>query len=311
MSKRDFVHTSDFSRQDYDETFRRVLVFDRGLATGRTFHHLLPGRVLASLFLDESTRTMTAFQAAIVRLGGGWTGMTGKQGTYLATGEEDLADLVGSIAEVSDIMVLRYKNCQPAKLAANIAIPLVNGLCGGDEHAIAGVGIAYAIYKKWGSLHGRTIGIRGLVTETMGALIGTLAPFGTRFLVDPVLDAFRVPDPIVQRCRAAGSSIEHAPLDAWIGEVDFLGIGEGKGYWSAEDDVAFNAAFRPFVVGDFDRMRKDALVFACQPRRTSDGRITIDKACDAHPNNVTFSSLKDFPYVAMGMMTYLLDVPVG
>src|SRR3989338_9969013 len=135
MPKRDFVHTTDFTKEEYVEIFRRMKIFDDGVKAGRDFSYLLRGKVLASMFLKESTRSMTAFQAAIIRLGGGWTGLTGVQGTYLGSGEEDIGDIVRSIAEVSDVMALRYNDCDPQALANMIDIPLINAMCGGEEHA--------------------------------------------------------------------------------------------------------------------------------------------------------------------------------
>ena len=46
------------------------------------------------------------------------------------------------------------------------------------------------------------------------------------------------------------------------------------------------------------------------PRATTDGRLVMAKETDYHERNITLPLLKRFQYVAMGLMTYLLEVEV-
>ncbi len=314
MPKRDFVHTTDFNRDDYTEVLRRAKVFDEGVRNGKDFSHLLRGRVLGSMFFKESTRTMTSFQAAIVRLGGGWTGLTGVAGTYLGTGEEDIGDIVESVAEVCDIMVLRYNDCDPQALAKRIDIPLMNGMCGGDEHATGALALMYPLYKQWGTLEGKTVGLYGMVSSSrpMKAIMSAMATFGVKFMIDPVVDAFQAPKHITDLVTKRGGSIEYAPVEQWIGGVDAIVWVEGLPQTGEpqENVDAFNAKFHQFVPADFDRIRRDALLIAVMPRMTTDGRLTVVKECDDDPRNVSFTLLRQFQFGAMALMTYLLDVDV-
>jgi len=314
MQKRDFVHTTDFTRADYEEVLRRAKLFEEGIAQGKNFTHLLPGRVLATLFLKESTRTMTSFQAAMIRLGGGSTGLTGVSGTYLGTGEEDIGDIVESIAEVSDIMVLRYNDCDPRALANSIAIPLMNGMCGGDEHATGALAMMYPLYKQWGTLQGKTIGLYGMVSSSrpMKAILSAMGTFGVHFVIDPVVDVFKVPQAIHDLAVSRGATIEYAPVDEWIGTVDAVVWIEGLPQTGEPEEnvTLFNQRFHQFVPADFARMRKDAPLTAVMPRMTTDGRLTVSKECDSDPRNVSFALLRQFQYSAMGLITYLLDVDV-
>jgi aspartate carbamoyltransferase catalytic subunit len=314
MPKRDFVHTTDFERADYEEVLHRAKVFDAGVQAGKDFTHLLPGRVLASMFFKESTRTMTSFQAAMVRLGGGWTGLTGVSGTYLGTGEEDIGDIVESVAEVSDIMVLRYNDCDPVALAKQIGIPLMNGMCGGDEHATGALAMMYPFYKQWGTLQGKTIGLYGMVSSSrpMKAIVSAMGTFGVHFVIDPVVDVFKFPQKIYDLAIQRGATIEYTPMDEWIGDVDGIVWVEGLPQTGEpqENVDAFNSQFHQFVPSDLGRIRADALLTAVMPRMTTDGRLTVVKECDADPRNVSFALLRQFQFGAMGLITYLLDVDV-
>ncbi|MEK7083692.1 MAG: hypothetical protein AAB932_00460 [Patescibacteria group bacterium] len=314
MPKRDFVHTTNFTKADYEEVLRRMKLFDDGVKAGKDFAHLMRGKVLATLFLKESTRTMTAFQSAITRLGGGWTGLTGVGGTYLATGEEDIGDIVQSIAEVADIMVLRYNDCDPFDLAKKIHIPLINGMCGGDEHASGALTMMYPWYKRFGTLQNKTIGMYGMVSSSrpMKAILSAGANFGVKFVIDPVVDVFKTPAHIEKIAYERGATIEYRPVDEWIGDADGIIWVEGlpqTGEPQANVD-AFNAKFHQFVPTDFARMKPSAVVSAVMPRMTTDGRLTMSKDCDTHPQNVSFEALQSFQYVAMSLMTYLLGIEI-
>lgn len=314
LKKRDFIHTADFERVDYEEVLRRAKLFDEGIHAGRSFTHLLPGRVLATLFLKESTRTMTSFQAAMVRLGGGWTGLTGVAGTYLGTGEEDIGDIVQSIAEVADIMVLRYNDCDPRALANSIAIPLMNGMCGGNEHATGALAMMYPLYKKWGNLEGKTVGLYGMVSSSrpMKAVVSALGSFGVHFVIDPVVDVFKFPKDIYDLAISRGASIEYAPMEQWIGTADAVVWVEGLPQTGEpqENVDQFNSRFHQFVPADLQRIRHDAMLMAVMPRMTTDGRLTVVKECDDDPRNVSFELLREFQYGAMALITYLLNVNV-
>lgn len=58
-------------------------IFEEGFKQGDNFANLCLGKIIASMFLQESTRTSDSIKAAIVKLGGGWFGMDVIKGIYL------------------------------------------------------------------------------------------------------------------------------------------------------------------------------------------------------------------------------------
>ena len=80
-----FTHTSDFNKEDYLKVFEIA----EKLEKMKDISNLCRGKVLALAFLKESTETLASFQSAIIKLGGGWMGITTKKGTYLEAGEEE------------------------------------------------------------------------------------------------------------------------------------------------------------------------------------------------------------------------------
>lgn len=314
MAKRDFVHTTDFSKEDYEQVFRYAKYFQDGVEKGENFTHICPGKVLASMFLKESTRTMTSFQSAITRLGGGYTGLTGTKGTYLDSGEETIDDIVCSIAEVSDVMALRYNDCDPKKLAEKINIPLINGMCGGEEHASGSLALVYPLSKHVDSLEGVRVGMYGMVSASrpMKAVMSSLGSFGAKFVIDPVLDFFKAPEHIEKIAIERGASIEYKPVDEWIGDVDAVVWVEALPQTGTPEEPVneFNKKFHQFTKKDIKRIKDTALFMAVTPRLTTDGRLTMTEDCDDHPRNVTFQLMREFQFVAMGLIAYCLDVEV-
>ncbi len=312
--KRDYVHTTDFERADYEEVMRLAQVFQEGVEKGENFTHLCPGKVLASMFLKESTRTMTSFQSAIIRLGGGYTGLTGTKGTYLDSGEETIDDIVSSIAEVSDVMALRYNDCDPHELAKKIDIPLINGMCGGEEHASGALALIYPLAKEAGSLKSKKIGMYGMVSASrpMKAVMSALSTYDATFVIDPVMDYFKAPDHIEELVKKRGGAVEYAPVDEWIGDVDMVVWVEALPQAGTPEKPVneFNTKFQQFTKKDIPRLRDDALFLAVTPRLTTDGRLTVTEDCDDHPCNATFTLIREFQYVAMALIAYCLEVEV-
>ena len=70
-----FTISDDFTNEEFEELFRRAAIFEKGFKEGKTFNHLCPGKVIATEFFQESTRTSASLQSAMIRLGGGWFGV--------------------------------------------------------------------------------------------------------------------------------------------------------------------------------------------------------------------------------------------
>src|SRR3989338_5601034 len=143
---RHFTRTEDLTNKEYLEMHRRTKIFDEGIARGENFTHLCPGKVIATEFFQESTRTSASLQAAMMKLGGGWFGIAGIKGTYLETGEEDLEDTLRGVAPIADIMAVRHKDFDLTAFAASgFPIPLINAMSGSEEHSLSGTAILYTL----------------------------------------------------------------------------------------------------------------------------------------------------------------------
>lgn len=312
---KNFTRTEDFTTEEYLEIFRRVEIFEKGLAEGKNFTHLCPGKVIATEFFQESLRTSASLKAGMVKLGGGWFGIDGIKGTYLESGEEDMDDTLYGVAPLCDIMGVRHKDFDLTAFAEKgFRVPLINAMCGGEEHSIAGIGFPYVAKKRLGKLEGLKIGMYGMTKSSrpMKAAAKVLGRFGVEFIEDSVIPEFRLPEHIQKIVEAAGSTYRQDKLENFIGEVDYLFVIEGLP--QSGEDLAlvdkFNKAFVPFSKEHLAKMRKDAIIDVGEPRATTDGRLVALKETDDDPRMVGKEMIGSMIFINMALITYLLGVEV-
>jgi ornithine carbamoyltransferase len=130
-SPRHFLDISDHDsvtlRALIDEARRRKME-RRGLARGvPDADRPLDGKVLAMIFDKQSTRTRISFDMAARQLGGGTLMLTGNE-MQLAR-EETIADTARVLSRYVDAVMIRLLDHEMVEeLAANAAIPVINGL---------------------------------------------------------------------------------------------------------------------------------------------------------------------------------------
>lgn len=310
-----YTRTEDFTTEEYRQLFDRTAIFEDGIAAGKNFTYLCPGRVIATMFFQESTRTSASLQAAMIRLGGGWHGMSGIAGTYLASGEEDLDDTLFAVAPLADIMAVRHKSFDLTAFAAKgFPIPLINAMCGGEEHTIGGLLFPCSILRHFGKLEGLKIGLYGMSKSSrpLKAYIKVLSRFGVSFIEDSVIPEMRLPDHIREIVIRNGSTINEGKLDDFLGEVDVLNVIEGLPQSGENPQLVeeFNKRFVPITTTHLSRMRENAFVEVAEPRQLTDGRLVALKETDNDPRNKTKEILRQFIPVNMAIITYLFGIEV-
>jgi len=119
------------------------------------------GRVMATVFLEPSTRTKLSFQFAMKRLGGDVIDFDVTTSS-LAKGETDIDTLRIIDGYEPDIIVLRQrKPLFPMKIKDLIKAPIINAGDGWNEHPTQALLDVYTIWRVFGKVDGLTIGIMG------------------------------------------------------------------------------------------------------------------------------------------------------
>ena len=100
------VAAQQFDRDRLSALFQLSAEMEKVRASGDG--QLLPGRIMASLFYEPSTRTRLSFEAAMLRLGGHVIGTENARDFSSAIKGETLEDTVQIVAGYSDCIVLRH-----------------------------------------------------------------------------------------------------------------------------------------------------------------------------------------------------------
>lgn len=114
----------------------------------------LPGRVMASMFFEPSTRTRLSFESAMSQLGGSVIGFAEQAATSVSKGES-FTDTIHTIENYCDIMVMRHPGEGTARLAAQESfLPVINAGDGANQHPTQTLLDLYTIQKDLGKIEG-------------------------------------------------------------------------------------------------------------------------------------------------------------
>jgi aspartate carbamoyltransferase len=121
----------------------------------------LSGKVLACLFFEPSTRTMSSFVTAIERLGGSINAINYVQFSSVSKGES-LRDTIRTLGGYSDAIVMRHpEEGSAAKAAECSPVPIINAGDGKGEHPTQALLDLFTIRRELGCIDGLTVTMVG------------------------------------------------------------------------------------------------------------------------------------------------------
>ena len=145
----------------------------------------LEDKVIASIFLEPSTRTRLSFESAAMRCGANVITVSDAQQTSLKK-QESLEDTIRMIAGYSDGIVMRNPESGSAKIAASVSdVPIINAGDGGNEHPTQTLMDLFTIQQTQGRLDNLVIGIGFDLkhSRTIHSLIKALRNRGVEFVI--------------------------------------------------------------------------------------------------------------------------------
>lgn len=223
---RDVISILDFSPEELEELFKLADVYERKL-TSYSPERILEGRILATAFFEPSTRTKLSFQAAMLRLGGGYIDLPPETASSRAKGE-NFADTIRMLDYYSDVIVVRHRLEGAARFAAEIAdVPIINGGDGTRDHPTQTMIDLYTIRQELGDIRGLTVGVLGDLRYGRAArsFILGVSLFDVRklFLISP--SELRAREDVFEHLDKRGINyVETSRLRDVIGELDVLYI---------------------------------------------------------------------------------------
>lgn len=286
----------------------RILeIFKRARAAEAGKERACQNKVLGLLFMNESTRTSNSLKSGIIKGGGGWLGMEGTTGSYIASGEENVKDTALSIASTSDILAVRGP-LEP-EMFQDFPIPVVNAMMG-DDHVLAALWWLYSIWKRYRKLKGLRIGVYGMTrySRPVKSFYRVASKLGMEFYEDGLIEETGSLPGLVSEIEANGSGFERGSAGDFISRVDVFIVAEALPQKGADKAAVkrFNHAFRSVDEAFLRSLNPKACWFYVMPRATTDGRLTTPEGLDAHPQCITQPIFVDSVYCNIGVYAVLL-----
>jgi aspartate carbamoyltransferase catalytic subunit len=220
---RDVVSINDFTLEEINY----ILDVAEGMvpaAKGEEVLDLIPGKILAMMFYEPSTRTMLSFETAMKRIGGKVIGFSDVRATSSAKGET-LADTIKMVEAYADVIVLRHDREGAARMAAEFSdIPVLNAGDGAGQHPTQTLLDLYTMRSELGYLRKKNIALVGDLKygRTIHSLTYALAKFGANLhFIAP--EGLQMPPEVVSHLEKRNASFEvHEDISEVMGEVDVL-----------------------------------------------------------------------------------------
>jgi len=197
----DIISAKQYSRQDIEKLIDLALKIENDK---EKYSNLLQGKIMAALFFEPSTRTRLSFESAMNYLGGRVIGFSSAGVTSVKKGET-LADTIQTIANYSDLIVIRHKKEGAAKLAQKFSdVPIINAGNGSQEHPTQGLLDVLAISELKKTVDGLNIGLVGDLKygRTVHSLAHLLSNFKVNlYFISPtqLKMQYRVKDALTQK----------------------------------------------------------------------------------------------------------------
>ena len=220
---RDVVSINDFTLEEINyilDVAEKMLP----AARGEQVLDLVPGKLMASLFYEPSTRTMLSFETAMKRIGGNVIGFSDVTATSTTKGET-LADTIRMVDAYADVIVLRHNREGAARLAADFTqVPVINAGDGSKQHPTQTLLDLYTMRTELGHLRKKSIALVGDLKygRTVHSLTYALAKFAVNLhFIAP--EALQMPPEVITHLEKRNSNFElHENISDVMGTVDVL-----------------------------------------------------------------------------------------
>jgi aspartate carbamoyltransferase catalytic subunit len=212
-ARRSLIDLDDLSSEEIDWIFERT----------RAFETRPPGALLAdvdavNLFFEQSTRTFTSFNLALMRLGANVVNLSPKD-LSLATKGETVEDTMITLEAMGvSVLVIRHPEAGfPGRVATAFDGHVVNAGDGTHAHPTQALLDLFTLHDEFGELSGRSIAIVGDIAHSRVAhsTIRGLLRLGAR----PILVG---PEDLLSPADAPREARIERSLDAVVGSVDAI-----------------------------------------------------------------------------------------
>ncbi len=297
------VSSTDLTKQDIE---RLIKLSEDIMKSPERYRKACEGKILATLFLEPSTRTRLSFESAMLSLGGQILGFSSAEVSSAAKGES-LTDTIRVVSGYADISVIRHPKEGSALLASQYSkIPVINAGDGGHQHPTQTLTDILTISMSKGRLDNLNIGLCGDLKfgRTVHSLLECMQAYDNRFtLVSP--SELKIPDYLKRKLNHNGVNFtETESLEDAIGDMDILYMTrvQKERFFNEEDYVRLKDTY----ILDQDKLEKakpDLAILHPLPRVNE-----ISTEIDDDPRALYFKQAENGRFIRMALILELLGL---
>lgn len=281
------------------------------LRADRGTHTILPGKILATLFYEPSTRTRLSFESAMIRLGGQVISTENAREFSSAIKGETVEDTVRIVSGYADAIVIRHFEMGAAARAAKSSpVPIVNGGDGPGEHPTQALLDLYTIHNEIGRIDDLKVALVGDLRFGRAARSLALLFRQTNNveLVFVAPDAVPMGDDVKDALDTAGVTWrEESDLSTAMSEVDVVYQTRiQRERFATPDEYAEAKGVYVITPENMRRLPEHAIVMHPLPRVDE-----IHPDVDADPRAAYFRQAHNGVFVRMALLHQLLGSEVA
>jgi aspartate carbamoyltransferase catalytic subunit len=304
MKNKSLVSINDFTREEHIHILDLAEKFEK-----HTTQKILENYVVATLFFEPSTRTRLSFESAASRLGAKIIGFSEPGSTSVKKGES-LRDTIMTVANYSDIIVMRHPLDGSARFASEVSrVPIINAGDGANQHPTQTLLDMYSIRKTQGRLDKLNIAFVGDLKygRTVHSLVIALCNYNTTFhLVSP--EELKLPSSVKMHIKENNLEyIQYTDIMDVIPHVDILYMTRiQKERFS--DPLDYEKVKNSYILRSsmLQQSRTNLRIMHPLPRVNE---ITID--VDTNPHAYYFTQALNGVYVRQAILASILGVNVN
>lgn len=185
----------------------------------------LKGRVVATLFLEPSTRTRLSFETATHKIGGSVITIADPKTSSVQKGES-LADTIRTIEKYADIIVMRHPESGSAEEAIKYTKkPFINAGDGSNQHPTQSLLDIYTIKRESKGIDGKTIAFIGDLKygRTVHSLTYILCLYKPKKIIYISPEELKVPEKYIKMLKDKKIDYEETnDLESKMPETDII-----------------------------------------------------------------------------------------
>lgn len=262
------------------------------------------GKILATVFLEPSTRTRLSFETAMHRLGGQVISIPNMETSSMNKGES-VEDTGRMISTFSDIIAIRTpEKGQVEAFSTHCTVPVINAGDGTGEHPTQHLLDFYTIWKERGSLDGLTLGLMGdcMNSRVLRGMAKMAAQWDIKILfIAP--EECQIGQDVTDYLDQHGRSYEKAAfVEDVIDQLDVLEINRIRHEYFDDKERAHKIG-KKFILNaeTVKKGRDDLIVLDPLPRIN-----TVQEDVDDLPQAKYFEAVNNGVYMRMALLQQLL-----